>query len=118
MKMEIGIRRHRVRTFVGVEGYEKKRPQDLLFDISACYDASEAVVQDEIEYAVNYVGLIDLVDEVAASGHYHLIETIVAQLASKILERFPQIEWVRVRVEKQAALPTAEFSYAAVEMSR
>lgn len=95
--LEIGIKRHRVEGWVGVEPHEKLAPQPLLIDISVRYDATRAIAEDNLAEAVDYTELIALVDQLVAKGHYHLIETLAAHLLVELLKR---VQWAKVRIEK------------------
>jgi 7,8-dihydroneopterin aldolase/epimerase/oxygenase len=111
----VGVRGHRVRCWVGTEPHEKVHPQELLFDIDVRYPFEDAIASDAIEKGVSYVALADLVTKTAESGHIHLIERLASMIIDRVLKQFPMVEWVRVRIEKPQAIPTASYAFAELE---
>lgn len=114
----VGVRGHRVRCWVGMEPHEKIHPQELLFDVDVRYLMEEAIAQDEIEKGVSYVALADLVTRAAQAGHIHLIERLASMIIDQVLDQFFMVYWVRVRIEKPEAIPTASYAFAELEGER
>jgi dihydroneopterin aldolase len=95
----------------GVHDYEREQGQRFLYDVELEVGARGA--DDRIEHAVDYSKVAAAVREVAAEPH-RLLESLAAELAAALLERFAP-ERVKVRVRKPDARPAGiELEFAAV----
>jgi dihydroneopterin aldolase len=106
----------------GHHGYleeERRLGQRFLVDLRADV-SSEAATTDDIEDTVDYRRLAGLVREVFAGPERLLLEGLAGSVADGILERFPAIERVRVRVRKPDVVldPPVEFAAVIVERER
>lgn len=106
----------------GHHGYleeERRLGQRFLVDLRVEV-AETATESDRIEETVDYRGLARLVQEVFAGPELLLLERLAGTVADGILERFPTVERVRVRVRKPDVVlePPVEHSAVIVERSR
>jgi 7,8-dihydroneopterin aldolase/epimerase/oxygenase len=106
----------------GHHGYleeERRLGQRFLVDLwtDVRGDATET---DRIEDTVDYRKLAALVREVFAGEERLLLEGLAGAIADGIVERFPPVEWVRVRVRKPDVVldPPVDYAAAIVERSR
>ena len=102
---------------IGCTADERMKPQELIADITVETDIRPAAKSDDIALTVNYVALLDLVEQIAAAREYALVETLVETLAKQILERFP-VESVHILMRKPAALRHRGVAAAAIEIIR
>ena len=106
----------------GHHGYlaeERRLGQRFLVDL--CVDVrGEASETDRIEDTVDYRRLAALVREVFGGEERLLLEGLAGAVADGILERFPTVERVRVRVRKPDVVldPPVDHAAAIVERSR
>jgi dihydroneopterin aldolase len=102
---------------VGVREEERSVPQAIVVDVELHLDLSPAGREDDLARTVDYRTVCALLDEVARSGPFVLIEAVAERMAGALLERFA-VEEVRVRVSKPGALQEWRAPYAAVEVWR
>lgn len=87
----------------GVRAEEQQLGGRYQVDVDIYYDARKAVVSDTLSDTVNYEEALFIVNEhMDGDEHYELIETLAFDMAAAIVERFPQVNHVTVRVRKLA----------------
>lgn len=92
-----------VRGIVGVNDWEREKPQDILINLDVFLDARRAGRSDEISDSINYRSLAkDVIAYVEGSAHY-LVEALATRIA-RIVVLDHGAERVRVRVEKPGAV--------------
>ena len=99
---------------IGVTEEERAKPQTVHLDVEVVIDAAKAAATDDVKDAADYAALVAIVQQLAGSRPFALMETLAEATASLILARCGT-PWVRVRVRKRA-LPGIE--HAAVELTR
>ncbi len=107
----------RLQCHIGCTPGERVKAQELIADVSVETDIRPAAQSDDIALTVNYVALLDVMEEIAAAREYALVETLVETMACQILARFP-VESVRILMRKPAALRHRGVGAAAVELFR
>lgn len=107
----------RLRCHIGCTADERVQAQELVADITVGTDIRPAAQSDDIALTVNYVALLDLLQEIASARDYALVETLVETMAQQILERFP-VASVRILMKKPAALRHRGVGAPAVEILR
>jgi dihydroneopterin aldolase len=70
----------------------------FLVDLSVGLDLAPAARSDDLAGAVDLAALAATVREVVGGASRVLLETVVLAIAEVVLERFPALEEVRVRV--------------------
>jgi len=73
---------------------------------------------DRIEDTVDYRRLAELVRDVFAGPERYLLEGLAGAVADGVVERFPTVERVRVRVRKPDVVLDPPVDYAAVVVER
>jgi dihydroneopterin aldolase len=106
----------------GHHGYleeERRLGQRFLVDLWADV-RGEATETDRIEDTVDYRRLASLVREVFAGDERLLLEGLAGAIVDGAIDRFPSVEWIRVRVRKPDVVldPPVEYAAAIVERSR
>ena len=92
-----------LRGIVGINDWEREKPQDILLNITLYTDLQAAGVSDRIEDTVNYRSLTkQVIEHVEASARF-TVEALAADVA-RICQADPRVARVRVRVEKPGAL--------------
>lgn len=99
---------------LGVEDWERQTPQMVWIDLELAIEAARAARRDDIEQAIDYARLVNVVKACAQKQPYRLLETLAEAIADVILDGFAT-DQVRVQVKKRA-LPG--IGYAAVEVER
>ena len=86
----------------GLMSQEKTLGQKFFVDID-CKVRRDGVMRDRMEDAVNYGDLCDLAHEVSAGTTFNLIETLAERIAGAVMDGFPLVSQVRVRIRKPNA---------------
>ena len=107
----------RLQCRIGCTADERVNAQELIADVTVETDIGPAARSDDIALAVDYVALLNLLEETAQAREYALVETLVETMARRILERFP-VESVRILMKKPAALRHRGVGAPAVEIFR
>jgi FolB domain-containing protein len=91
------------RGIIGVNDWEREKPQDILINIVAYTDTRRAASSDDVNASVNYRTLAHKVREHAESAARFTVEALANDLAALCLED-PAVAGVVVRVEKPRAV--------------
>ena len=103
----IFVRAIRLDAQIGIYGHEHGRTQPLVVDVEIEMAGTNGGFE-HIADTVNYERIVSHARDLAAEGHFKLVETFAERLAHACLQD-PLAARVRVRVEKPEALaPAAE----------
>lgn len=105
------------RGIIGVNEWERKRPQDILINIIIVTDTRRAGETDNINDCVNYSTVSKKVLAYAESSQRLTVEALANDLAKLCLEE-NGVQKVMVRVEKPGAVRFAESVGVEIERSR
>lgn len=89
---------------IGVTKEERAKAQDVLIDVHLAIDLTAAGRSDSIHDTIDYRQVWAVMQECAASEEFHLVEALAARVGRVVLDRFPAIESVDLRVAKPRAL--------------
>jgi dihydroneopterin aldolase len=84
----------------GVNAQEKELGGQYQVDVDVAYDPTSAVMSDDVNSAVNYEEILFCVNEVMSAESVNLIETLVYEILTSIMDKFSAIEEATVRVRK------------------
>ena len=107
-----------VRGILGINPEERVNKQDILINVVLFADIRSAAESDKIEHAVNYKTITKQIIEWVENGADYLVEKLVSDIANLILDGYPQVQKVIVRVEKPGALRFAKSVGIEIERSR
>jgi FolB domain-containing protein len=91
------------RGIIGINDWEREKPQEILINITLFTDLRKAGVSDDINDSVNYRSVTKRVLAHAETAHRLTVEALAADLAGICLEE-PGVQQVRVSVEKPGAV--------------
>lgn len=97
----------------GVRAEERERGQILLVDV--CLDLKRSSKRDELADTVDYTAVLEALRELNEKRKFQLLESLAEASARLILERFPQVRKVRVRVRKRLLWSGEEVEWVAAE---
>lgn len=100
---------------IGVNEWERNKKRPVIIDITAYTDISKAANSDNLDNAVNYKEICDLVVNFVKQSHFYLVETLTEEIANICLKNF-KIKKIKVIILKPKALELAES--AGVEIVR
>jgi FolB domain-containing protein len=104
------------RGIIGINDWERERPQEILINIILFADLKKAGKSDNIEDCVDYRTVAKKVIAHAESAHRLTVEALAADLARICLE-VPGVMKVRMRVEKPGAVRFARSVGVEIERS-
>jgi FolB domain-containing protein len=105
------------RGIIGVNDWERKRPQNILINITIFADTRRAAETDSLEDCVNYSTMSKKVLAHAESINRLTVEALANDLA-KICLQEEGVQTVIVRVEKPGAVRFAESVGVEIERSK
>jgi FolB domain-containing protein len=105
-----------LRGIVGINAWEREKPQDILVNITLFADLRRAGASDDLTDSVNYRTLTkQIIAHVESAGRF-TVEALAADVARLCLET-PGVQRARVRVEKPGALRFARSVGVEIERS-
>lgn len=102
----------------GVYAHETKSGQLFTVDVDMRLDLEPAGQQDDLALTVDYSAVFREVRAVVEGGPRKLIEAVAEGIAARLLQRFPPLQQVTVRVHKQRAPIPGTFADVYVEVVR
>ena len=105
--------------FHGVNPEERSLGQPFVVDLEAELDLSVPAASDRLDDTVSYTELYRAVKAVMEGEPCNLLEAAAGTIASRVLKQHPQIDAVRVRVQKpRPPIKGSVIEAAAVEIYR
>lgn len=87
----------------GVKAEEKKLGGKYEVDLDLFYDATKAILSDDVKDSVNYEEALFCVSEIiSGSESYDLVETICNEILNVLMDKFPHLIKANVKVRKYA----------------
>lgn len=105
------------RGIIGVNDWERERPQEILINIVIFTDISKAGETDDLNFSVNYRTIAKKAQSHAETAQRFTVEALACDIVKLCLEE-PGVEKVRVRVEKPHAVRFASSVGVEIERSR
>lgn len=102
----------------GVMQHEAKVGQTFKLDLTLDLDLAEAARTDKLAHTVGYDQVVNVASEAFCARRYRLVEAAAGAVADAVLNRFPQVEAVRVTVHKPHAPIAATFEDVGVSILR
>ncbi len=106
-----------VRGIIGINDWEREKPQDILINIIISADLTQAGETDDISYSINYRTIAKKAQSRAETAQRLTVEALAADIANICLEE-PGVMKVHVKVEKPNAVRFARSVGVEVERSR
>ena len=95
------------RGIIGIQDWERKKPQTIRIDIEMACDAAAAAENEDLDKSVNYRAVSKAVLAHIEGSSYYLVETLAERLAELIRRDFG-VAWVRLQVSKPGAVRFSE----------
>ena len=87
----------------GVLEYEKQYGNEFEVDIEMECELKNLGYSDDLNKTVDYLSVYKFAEKIFNEKKYNLIETVVQKLCSGIIENFPQVSSVKVKIRKPNA---------------
>jgi FolB domain-containing protein len=105
------------RGIIGINEWEREKPQDILINVTMFADLTKAGESDDINDCINYRTVAKRVQAHAETAQRSTVEALAADLASICLEMQGVLK-VRIRVEKPGASRFSRSVGVEIERSR
>ena len=103
---------------IGVFDWERQILQPLIVDLELGCDICRAAQTDNIEDAVNYKAVCDLVSELIIDTKAQLIERLAVLICNKILAEYSAVQHIKVTVRKPTAITNTTAVGICIERNR
>lgn len=107
-----GIRMHARH---GVLAQERITGNDYTIDVDAEYDVSAAMRSDQVDDTLNYASVFNIV-KTEMNIPSQLIEHVAGRIADRLLEDFPDIKSLKIKIRKENPPMGADCDGAGVEI--
>jgi dihydroneopterin aldolase len=102
---------------LGVYPFEKQKKQTIRISCDLYFNFLSACLTDELSKTLDYDKVQATFRSQLDSRHFGLIESLAYHLVHCLLEQFPQLSAIRLKVEKpQALAQKGEGAFASVEI--
>ncbi|WP_237154627.1 dihydroneopterin aldolase [Oryzibacter oryziterrae] len=118
MTDKISVQRIAVFAYHGVFQEESKLGQRFYISFTAELDLKAAGQNDDLSKTVHYGEMTDVVVRVATMQRFRLIEGLAETIARELLEGFPLVDAITVKIEKPAAPVTHVIDTVSLEITR
>ena len=95
-----------VDTVIGAYDWERDIRQCLRLDLVFAWDNRPAAAGDDLTLALDYATVSQRIQAFAAQARFELVETFAERLAALLQAEF-KLPWLRLRITKPGAVPTA-----------
>jgi dihydroneopterin aldolase len=92
-----------VECIVGIWEWERRVKQTVIIDLEMAADIRRAAASDSIEDTIDYKKVAKRLLAFVGDSQFHLVETLTERIAQLVIQEF-EVEWVKVRVNKQGAI--------------
>jgi len=100
---KIKINNAKFYAYHGVLDYEKKYGNEFEVDIEMKCDLSSLGSSDDISKTVDYLSVYKLIEKIFSEKKYNLIETVNQNIGKAVLDNFPAVNSVKVKIRKPNA---------------
>lgn len=116
--MRLSIKSAQFYSYHGVKAEEQVLGGKYEVDLDLFYDATQAIVNDDVKYAINYEEAFYCIEEVIGGDEgYNLVETIANEILQMAMEKFSNLEKATVRVRKMSVPIRRVVSYIEAEQT-
>jgi D-erythro-7,8-dihydroneopterin triphosphate epimerase len=103
----IRVKDLRLRTFIGINEDEILNKQDVLINLTILYPAQQAVLDNDIDHALNYRTITKAVIQHVEGHRFALLERLTQELLDLVMGH-AMVLYAEVEVDKPHALRFAE----------
>lgn len=118
MTDHILVERIAVFAYHGVLAEEARIGQRFYISLDCALDLRAAGRSDEVSQTVSYADLTATVIRIATERRFALIEALAEAIAGEILDGFPLVDAVEVRVDKPSAPVPAVIDQVSIAITR
>lgn len=111
------VRDLRVEVQIGIHRRERHVRQTVCIDLDIALPGESVFASDKVTDTIDYEQVAAAIQQLAASGHFRLVESFADRVARLVLERFGA-PWVKVSAAKVGVLPNVKFAGVSIERRR
>ncbi len=101
--IKLEIRDLKIDAIIGIHGFEKSKKQPLIIDLDIYYNASQAMISDDIEHAIDYYNLTKDLSDYISKSQFELLETLSYKIL-EIISKNKKIKKASLTIAKPKAL--------------
>ncbi|MGB8957158.1 MAG: dihydroneopterin aldolase [Tumebacillaceae bacterium] len=102
----------------GVFSEENRLGQRFFCDAVLYTSLERAGLTDDLQHTVNYGEAYDLIKSIMAGPPVQLLETLAERIAALLLDRYPAVQRVRIKITKPMPPIPGPMTGVAVEIER
>lgn len=95
---------------------ENKLGQKFIFDIECELNYKKAMFSDEMTDSISYADIAEVVVKTATTNTFNLLERLAGEILKNIFTEFPQIENIKLKINKPGAPIKYHFEKCGVEV--
>ena len=95
---------------------ENKLGQKFIFDIECELNYKNAMFSDEMMDSISYADIAEVVVKTATTNTFNLLERLAGEILKNIFTEFPQIENIKLKINKPGAPIKYHFEKCGVEV--
>jgi dihydroneopterin aldolase len=111
------VRDLRVEALIGIHKRERHARQTLSIDLDIGLPGSAVFASDKVADTIDYEQVALRIGDLAASGHFRLVETFADRVATILMNDFGA-PWAKISVAKIGILANAKFVGVTIERGR
>lgn len=100
--MKLSIKNAQYYAYHGVKASERELGGKYEVDLDLWYDATNAIINDDVKDALNYEEAMYCITEIIGEESYNLVETLANEILNLVMEKFERVVKSTVRVRKLA----------------
>jgi 7,8-dihydroneopterin aldolase/epimerase/oxygenase len=107
----------RVEALIGIHRRERHAKQTVAVDLDIGLPGEAVFASDKVADTIDYEQVAQRIRELAASGHFRLVETFAERIATLLIRDFGA-PWVKVSAAKIGILPNTRLVGVSIERRR
>ena len=96
---------------------ENKLGQKFIFDIECELNYKNAMFSDEMMDSISYADIAEVVVKTATTNTFNLLERLAGEILKNIFTEFPQIDNIKLKINKPGAPIKYHFERCGVEVN-
>ena len=95
---------------------ENRLGQKFIFDIECELNYKKAMFSDEMTDSISYADIAEVVVKTATTNTFNLLERLAGEILKNIFTEFPQIDNIKLKINKPGAPIKYHFEKCGVEV--
>ena len=95
---------------------ENKLGQKFIFDIECELNYKKAMFSDEMTDSTSYADIVEVVVKTSTTNTFNLLERLAGEILKNIFTEFPQIDNIKLKINKPGAPIKYHFEKCGVEV--